>query len=85
MSGDDFQVGRLNRGQQLLCFAERFLLIGGFQADALALLVDLVAEVVGPAFLGLIDGAGVQFDAVQFGIHSALSHGLFPDVDFGLI
>ena len=55
------------------------------EVDTLAFAVDLIPEVVGAAFLRLIDGSGFKFDAVQFGIHFALSHSQFPDVDFGLI
>ena len=78
MRGDDFQIGRLDGRQKLFRFADRLFLIGGFQAYALALFVDLIPEVVGAALLRLIDGAGIEFDAVQFGIHFALSHSLFP-------
>ena len=48
------------------------------ESDALALPVDLVTEVVCAAFLRLVNSALVQFDAVQFGIHSALSHVCSP-------
>ena len=48
------------------------------ESGALALPVDLVAEVVCAAFLRLVNSALVQFDAVQFGTHSALSHVCSP-------
>ena len=79
MGGDHLQIGRLDGRQQFPCFADGLFLIGGFQADAFAFAVDLIAEVVIAALAGLIDGPGFQFDAVKFRIHFAPPHDLLPN------
>ena len=58
----------------LFSFFESFFLIGGFQADAFAFMLDLVTEVVVAAFLFLIDGSDIKFD---FAFLSHLTHSLW--------
>ena len=71
VSGDDFFRSCLNDREQFPCFFKSFFLIGGFQADAFAFMLDLVTEVIGAAFLFLIDGSDIKFD---FAFLSLLTH-----------
>ena len=74
VGGDDFLGGGLNNREQFPGFFESFFLIGGFQADAFAFMLDLVTEVVGAAFLFLVNGSDVEFD---FAFLSHLTHSLW--------
>ena len=67
------KVGTINSGTSLdsreqfkktgkLEFFQGFFLVTGFKADCFACSVDLIAEIIDPAFLFLIDGSEVEFD-----------------------
>ncbi|MEI3002128.1 MAG: hypothetical protein V8T86_14715 [Victivallis sp.] len=74
VGGDDFLGGSLNNREQFPGFFESFFLIGGFQADAFAFMLDLITEVVGAAFFFLVNGSDVEFD---FAFLSHLTHSLW--------
>lgn len=70
-------TAKLANGEQFPGFFESFFLIGSFQADAFAFMLDLITEVVGATFLFLINGSDVEFD---FAFLSHLTHSSYDKI-----
>ena len=62
VSCNDFSGSCFQKWNLLIGFFQGFFLVTGFKADCLACSVDLIAEIIDPAFLFLIDGSKVEFD-----------------------